>query len=193
MWVYCPSSTVQNVQMGKSPAASSTHGQFAQESGVLAHPSGPYFKKRFCFKPGSSLCSGIPVKSRHLDPVGRTITSISCTWAYWRGIFSFWLTSSRQSERNAGETLHPLHVAVGENYVRLRLFAITIGRANSTKLSIRTGHAPEERKWADIIRIDIQRQQWSWEIIKILELFHSAGAFMILWLETILSFLICVL
>lgn len=38
--------------------------------------------------------------------------------------------------------LHPLHEARNKHYVMLRLVPVTIGRANSTKSSMRTGHAP---------------------------------------------------
>lgn len=40
--------------------------------------------------------------------------------------------------------LHLLHKAGTKHYVMLRLLPVTIGRANSTKSSMRTGHAPEE-------------------------------------------------
>lgn len=40
--------------------------------------------------------------------------------------------------------LHLLHDAGTKHYVMLRLLPVTIGRANSTKSSMRTGHAPEE-------------------------------------------------
>lgn len=55
--------------------------------------------------------------------------------------------SKKKKERNLGEAQTPSAAwRWDKHYVMLRLFAVTIGRANSTKSSMRTGHAPKERE-----------------------------------------------
>lgn len=64
-------------------------------------------KQNCSFMPGSSLWPDIQVQSRHLDPVGRTITSISCTRAYWKVVVSFLAQlCGHHSEQHAEGTAH---------------------------------------------------------------------------------------
>lgn len=54
--------------------------------------------------------------------------------------------STQRERESTRETGHFPLQEEGGDYTFLRLPAVMIGRANSTKSSIRTGHAPEKKR-----------------------------------------------
>lgn len=101
----------------------------------------------------SDLVFRVTSQPRHLYAVGRTILLTSCGQAFWE-VVSFWLIGIKKSsfkKRKLGGTRTPSAACCWyKHYVMLRLLPVTIGRANSTKSSMRTGQAPEEgeKQWA---------------------------------------------